>query len=398
VRSLLLLGLLAGPAYAFDIVGPNKCMGCHDHDPQKLWAEKKEGPKGHLNALSQLEDKRSAGWGKAIGLGDVYDLKGSCVKCHATVFKGDANAGVSCETCHGPGSGYLEPHQKKGAYADAVKLGMYDTRNSLPVWAKMCISCHVMTDKKLVAAGHPSGYGFDLSVKSFGQVVHWKETYDKAALGAAGRSAEAKLLGGPPPKEVIAAKAEPKAEPKTEPKAEAAKPTPKPEAPKPTTAAKEPPKEVPKEAPKDAPKEAEPKAAPAPTPAGETQPRPKAPRATPPPVVAEVAAPPTPPPAPLPLPAPQLTALPPSGAVAESAALRGRVLMALAKALRDRADRVKAAPPTPIPATLKDYTGPEAELLRLQDEVLALQLAALSTPAAPAGRANPSPPPKEKTP
>ena len=115
----------------FTYVGPKQCTNCHDHDPEKLWYEKKEIPEvhrlfpeqnnaGHINSLKQLEAQKSDEYAKAIGLVDKYDAAGSCVACHATVFKGDANAGVSCESCHGPGSGYLDPHQKKDAYDIAV--------------------------------------------------------------------------------------------------------------------------------------------------------------------------------------------------------------------------------------------------------------------------------------
>ena len=30
------------------------------------------------------------------------------MKCHGTVFSGDANAGVSCESCHGPGKAHVD--------------------------------------------------------------------------------------------------------------------------------------------------------------------------------------------------------------------------------------------------------------------------------------------------
>src|SRR5262245_51406115 len=93
--------LQAAPQY----LGPNKCTSCHDHEKQAAWATKDK----HVKALEQLEDKNAAKYAKAVGLADVYNLKGSCVPCHATVFNGDANAGVSCESCHGPGSDYLEP-------------------------------------------------------------------------------------------------------------------------------------------------------------------------------------------------------------------------------------------------------------------------------------------------
>ena len=58
--------------------------------------------KAHFDTRKQLDEPKAAAYAKAIGLADPYDVKGSCVTCHATVFRGDANAGVSCESCHGP--------------------------------------------------------------------------------------------------------------------------------------------------------------------------------------------------------------------------------------------------------------------------------------------------------
>ena len=186
---------LAGPAAAAPkYLGPNKCVSCHEHEPQKTWAAKDK----HSHALQQLEDAKASKYAAAIGLSDPYDLKGSCVACHATVFNGDANAGVSCETCHGPGSDYLEPHQQKGSYPKAVPLGMIDSRGNYPVWAALCVKCHVVTDAKLTAAGHKSGANFEVGAESR-KIVHWKETYDFAQLSAAGMAAMARRTGGAPP-------------------------------------------------------------------------------------------------------------------------------------------------------------------------------------------------------
>jgi len=372
-RAALLLAaaVLCAPApraRAADIVGPNKCMGCHDHEPQKDWAEKKEGPKGHLNALSQLEDKKSAGYAKAIGLADPYDLKGSCVKCHATVFKGDANAGVSCETCHGPGSAYLDPHKEKGSYQKAVSLGMYDTRGNYGVWAKLCLDCHIMTDKKLVAAGHVSGSDFEVGAKSFGQVVHWKPQYDKGALAAAGKAYKP---GGAAPASVIARPPAPEWK-------EPVKPIAKAEPPKAAEPAKGEPAKAEVAAKPEAEKPAAPEAvkkaeAPAPRPAAPRR-EPRAPAAAPPvaeaaPVIVMVM--------PTPAPLPKFVEPPPSkrNVVAEAAAARGRLLAALAQMIED-GKAPAAAPARPAPAA--DYAGPDGELLRLQDEVLALELEMLA--------------------
>ncbi len=192
--ALAALCALASVLGAAQFVGPNKCSSCHDHEKQKAWADQDK----HAKALAQLEDKNAGKYAKAIGLADPYDLKGACVKCHATVFNGDANAGVSCETCHGAGSDYVEPHQQKGSYAKAITQGMFDTRGNYPVWAKMCLDCHIMRDAKLVAAGHKSGADFEVGAASQ-KIVHWAPTYDFSRLTALGKGAAGKAGGGPAP-------------------------------------------------------------------------------------------------------------------------------------------------------------------------------------------------------
>src|SRR3954469_13711797 len=106
--GLVVFASWAAPPRAQTVVGPTKCTSCHDHDRQATKWQKEEPvqykDKAHYNTRKQLEAAKSAGYAKAIGLADPYDVKGSCVTCHATVFRGDANAGVSCESCHGPAS------------------------------------------------------------------------------------------------------------------------------------------------------------------------------------------------------------------------------------------------------------------------------------------------------
>src|SRR5260370_102783 len=94
-----LLASLSPMAYGqAKYIGPSKCVGCHDHDKQALQWQKTEpatlGGKAHFITRKQLDAPKSAGFAKAVGLSDPYALTGSCVKCHATVFSGDANAGV----------------------------------------------------------------------------------------------------------------------------------------------------------------------------------------------------------------------------------------------------------------------------------------------------------------
>src|SRR5215831_7311761 len=183
----------------FKYIGPKQCTNCHDHDAEKLWYEKKEIPEvhrlfpdqnnaGHINSLKQLEAKKSDEYAKAIGLADKYDAAGSCVACHGTVWGGEANAGVSCESCHGPGSGYKDPHQVKDSYEKSVaQYGMTRLIGNFAGWTQQCTNCHVMTDEKLIAAGHPSGDDFDLSKKYVPVSLHFKKMYDAADVAAVAR-------------------------------------------------------------------------------------------------------------------------------------------------------------------------------------------------------------------
>jgi hypothetical protein len=179
------------------MLGPNECLNCHDHAAEREWYEKKEIPEvrrlfpsrdskaGHINALNQLEASKSDEFAKAIGLADKYDANGKCVACHATVYRGDANAGVSCESCHGPGSNYLKPHQTKGSYDLAVsQFGMTRLIGNIQGWTQQCTNCHIMDDDRLIKAGHPSGDDFDLSKKYVPVSLHFKKTYTAAEVDA----------------------------------------------------------------------------------------------------------------------------------------------------------------------------------------------------------------------
>ena len=203
VRAVALVLASSVPAAAQTFLGPSKCVQCHDHERQAAKWQKQEPlafkGKAHYATLKQLDAPKALGWAKAIGLADPYDLKGSCVKCHATVFRGDANAGVSCETCHGAASAYNDLHQQKGSYARAVAAGLRDLRDKPAAIARLCVECHVLTDRRLASAGHPAGESFDASA-SLQKLVHWTRAYDFAQVAAAGRAAGAgRALGAAPP-------------------------------------------------------------------------------------------------------------------------------------------------------------------------------------------------------
>jgi hypothetical protein len=200
------------------MLGPGQCLNCHDHDKEKDWYSSKEllevvrlfpdkgKNAGHVNSLNQLESPKSDAFAKAIGQADKYDANGACVRCHATVFNGDANAGVSCESCHGPASAYLTPHQVKGSYDTAVtQYGMTRLVGNIQGWTQQCTNCHVMDDDRLIKAGHPSGDDFDLSKRYQPVSLHFKKTYTPEQVGAIAKNEMAGIIyrrrpgSAPPP-------------------------------------------------------------------------------------------------------------------------------------------------------------------------------------------------------
>lgn len=422
--------LLAGePASAqYTAIGPSKCVACHDHSRQAAKWQKEEpaafGIKAHFNTRKQLDGAKATTYAKAIGLADPYDLKGSCVRCHATVFRGDANAGVSCESCHGPASGYLDVHQVKGSHVKSVAAGLKDLREKPAVIARVCVDCHVTPDRRLAAAGHPSGSAFDAGA-SLQKIVHWTVAYNYAQVSAAGKAAmgarapapavaaatpsrapapaapasaapsrAAAASAAPPPAAAVPAATQPGATPPRA--ATAAPPAASPPAPWDWDQPIRPlpkeyvPEPVAEPAPAPAAEPAPPapaEAAPAPpAPAPPARPRPVPPRALPPSIAEDT-------PLPRSLPAiaepnvvtPAVTAVAASAVEAQStvrsaaaqvAELRGRGLTLLERMLR-AGTRVSALADPARPA---EFSGPDSELLRLQDEAAALALEALRRP------------------
>lgn len=372
--ALMLLALPAqADAQARAFVGPGKCTDCHDHKDEKEWSEKRDGDgrgKQHINALNQLADPKSDGWAKAIGLADPYDVRGTCVKCHATVVRGSPDFGISCESCHGAGRDYLQPHQEKGSYEKSIPLGMRDVWKKPDKWVTDCMTCHVLgdnpTDPKLAAAGHPTGANFTIQTKFTPVAGHWTSKYTANQIASLGTPVRDRLLArvktaapaaAEPPPAAVAGPATPPPPPPTGGTATAAPPPPPP----PTGGTTSPPPPPP------GPR----RVTPAPG-----LPRTVAPGPTePPPASAEIA---------VVLPPDPVLPPTPAGIVAS---LQGR-LIGILDALLSRAVTVSTRVTPPERKTV--YRGADAELLRLQDEVIALALEALSNkPAAPA------PPPKQ---
>ncbi|MGA3194191.1 MAG: multiheme c-type cytochrome [Terriglobales bacterium] len=138
----------------------------------------------HARAFSVLQNNVSQRIGKILVIGSPAQAP-KCLACHALYAPPDQQAqtfelgdGVSCESCHGPASGWLGPHTTKNwSHEKSLQLGMYDTRN-LEKRTTKCLTCHLGTaekfvDHEMIAAGHPD-LTFELGLFTFAMPRHWK--------------------------------------------------------------------------------------------------------------------------------------------------------------------------------------------------------------------------------
>jgi hypothetical protein len=150
---LVLAAVGAGPARsqgAADVagkyIGATKCKMCHNKPAEgaqyDLWLKS-----GHANAFKTLAGEKAKAEAAKQGIADPQkDAK--CLKCHATaaavladlaVQKITLAEGVSCESCHGPGSGYYKKKTMEDITAgtlDGKTVGLIE-----PTEAK-CRECH----------------------------------------------------------------------------------------------------------------------------------------------------------------------------------------------------------------------------------------------------------------
>jgi len=130
----------------YDYIGVAKCKVCHKKeatgDQFGKWAA---GP--HAKAYEVLASDEAKAKAKELGLGDPQQ-EPKCLGCHVTAFPVlddlanqtiTKEEGVSCESCHGPGSGYKSLKTMQGITAGDIKpesVGL-----TLPD-EKTCVGCH----------------------------------------------------------------------------------------------------------------------------------------------------------------------------------------------------------------------------------------------------------------
>jgi hypothetical protein len=191
----------AAPQPAFVAKGTDLCVRCHRSE-QSAWVDASTTAvwrhDAHSRAHLALSSDNQRTRGMEAVLGITAANTAACVACHThpageppieeeTAF---VHAGISCETCHGAGSGYFEPHMEKRwrflSSAQKEALGMHDLRNPVSK-AENCLSCHLgdvgsgkVITHAMYAAGHPPLPAFEM--ESFGRAMgpHWKRFWEKS--------------------------------------------------------------------------------------------------------------------------------------------------------------------------------------------------------------------------
>lgn len=184
----MILWLIPLPGVAqYQTLGPGSCglgqNNCHTSE-NDWWKDD-----AHHATVDAFYDDPTA-YEKIARLAGVDTgsmLKGNqqCMSCHGTVISGkearETEDGVSCESCHGPGSAYKDPHSEgdpklgvnRPGRIKALQLGMVELKN-LDNRANICVRCHYITDQKLLAAGHPNGANFNYISGLKKVAKHWK--------------------------------------------------------------------------------------------------------------------------------------------------------------------------------------------------------------------------------
>lgn len=190
---ILALASFSGNARAVDpgerdpanVVGPQECAECHEN-ATAIWRNTHH----HATFREMPRKEEAIEIARKMGLRRIKE--GSlCLDCHFTSKideEGEPEpiAGISCESCHGAGKGYLEVHsefsgkkeeeetaaEEKERWRKAEQEGMIRP-GMMYTWAKNCYSCHVVPEEKLVnKGGHPAGSPFELVAWSQGEVRH----------------------------------------------------------------------------------------------------------------------------------------------------------------------------------------------------------------------------------
>lgn len=169
-----------------NVKGPSACGECHENSV-KAWRGSHHF--GTFKAMPRSEKARE--FADKLGIKRVKS-ESDCLSCHFTSAleggKVDTIGGITCESCHGAGSAWIEVHSdfggkdvtaatetaehKKQRWEKSEAAGMIRPGN-LYALAENCYQCHTVPNEKLVnTGGHPAGSNFELVAWSQGEVRH----------------------------------------------------------------------------------------------------------------------------------------------------------------------------------------------------------------------------------
>lgn len=129
-------------------IGADRCKTCHNDpetgDQYKHWTEM-----NHANAWKTLATDKAKEIATKLGLGDPQKAD-QCVKCHMTAFGVEEkqiqksfkkDAGVQCESCHGPGDDHMKARMKAAMSGDkAANMTPAEIISRPP--QSTCLGCH----------------------------------------------------------------------------------------------------------------------------------------------------------------------------------------------------------------------------------------------------------------
>lgn len=137
---VIISGFLLLPEFTY--VGATKCKTCHKSDKRgnqiKLWQESK-----HSQSYEYLKTDRALDSAKKRAL-EIHPTEAAdCLKCHGPLHEKAPELkteGVTCEVCHGAGSGYkslkIMKDREEASKNGLIVYGTPETRK------KLCLTCH----------------------------------------------------------------------------------------------------------------------------------------------------------------------------------------------------------------------------------------------------------------
>ena len=181
-------------AIAQERVGPERCGECHKKE-YKAWLLS-----SHSSLLTDGYDEDTTDYVESIAEElEVFDVEteGLCEECHYNFYRDvldeEEVTAVDCETCHGPGAGWVDVHSSFGSrdgepirsaadespehrqqrVRQSLRKGWRSPTHSTVKLVNQCFVCHRGPDEEIVNdGGHVAGSKIDLVSWLSGEIRH----------------------------------------------------------------------------------------------------------------------------------------------------------------------------------------------------------------------------------